>query len=142
MITKDQRQMKVRCHVLARYGSPIDTGLLRYKAIKSHLKKNGFDIIFDHSVAYYIPYLDTGTAVSSKHVGFIENIKSQIEQMIFEHYCAGKKRWTQRTRMMRHKMKEDVVDDTLLHVLRKQNKYRYRHIGDIQWERYAKREGI
>lgn len=50
--------------------SPIDTGNLRYNAIKSFATEDGFVITYNLNIAYYIRLLEEGIS-TMKHFGFI-----------------------------------------------------------------------
>lgn len=56
---------------LAQYIAPIDSGNLRYNAIKKELRSNGFTIRYSLSDAFYIYFLEEGTRKFSGHKSFI-----------------------------------------------------------------------
>lgn len=57
---------------LARLYAPMETGNLRYNAIRSELVQNGFNIIYDLQRAFYIYFQEEGTRFSMANKGFIE----------------------------------------------------------------------
>lgn len=56
---------------LAQYIAPMDSGNLRYNAIKKELRNNGFTIRYSLADAFYIYFLEEGTRKFSGHKGFI-----------------------------------------------------------------------
>ena len=56
---------------LAQYIAPIDTGNLRYNAIKAENTNDGFVIKYSLQDAYYIYFLEEGTRKFQGHKGFI-----------------------------------------------------------------------
>jgi len=63
---------EITCLNIAKGLSPIDTGNLRFNAIKSYEQSNGFIISYSLAAAYYIRLLEEGIS-STKHTGFIAN---------------------------------------------------------------------
>jgi len=59
------------CLGLAQYIAPMDTGNLRYNAIRKILRSNGFTIKYSLQDAFYIYFLEEGTRKFSGHKGFI-----------------------------------------------------------------------
>ena len=58
---------------IAMFLAPFDTGNVRFNAIKGELTNDGFRIKYSLPDAFYIYFLEEGTAKSQKHVGFIAN---------------------------------------------------------------------
>lgn len=56
---------------LAQYIAPMDSGNLRYNAIKKEMRNNGFTIRYSLTDAFYIYFLEEGTRKFSGHKGFI-----------------------------------------------------------------------
>jgi len=56
---------------IAQYLAPMDTGNLRYNAIRSELTNDGFRITYSLDSAYYIYFLEEGTRHFQGHMGFI-----------------------------------------------------------------------
>jgi hypothetical protein len=53
---------------------PYDTGHLMHDATYiGETTMSGFNIVFDDYKAHYIKFLEEGTVLSTKHVGFIED---------------------------------------------------------------------
>jgi len=50
---------------------PFRTGNLKFNATYGVVNDNSFSIVFDGTIAPYIPFLEYGTIKSQKHVGFI-----------------------------------------------------------------------
>jgi hypothetical protein len=56
---------------LVQYIAPMDTGNLRYNAIRKVLRSDGFTIKYSLQDAFYIYFLEEGTRKFSGHKGFI-----------------------------------------------------------------------
>lgn len=56
---------------IAQYIAPMDSGNLRYNAIRSEPTNDGFRITYSLSDAYYIYFLEEGTRKFIGHKGFI-----------------------------------------------------------------------
>jgi len=56
---------------LAQYIAPMDTGNLRYNAIRKEMRSNGFTIRYSLQDAFYIYFLEEGTRKFQGHKGFI-----------------------------------------------------------------------
>lgn len=75
-------QYKNDCLTIARDISAYDTGNLRYNATTSIDIINGFAIKISGLQAYYWKYLDSGTKNSSKHKGYVNEIRNQLRLFI------------------------------------------------------------
>lgn len=77
---------------IAQYISPIDTGNLRYNAIKGDLTADGFVIRFSLQDAFYIYFLEEGTRKFQGHKAFIGGqIVPAIASYINAKYATGDK---------------------------------------------------
>jgi len=61
------------CLGLARSYAPMESGNLRYNAIRTDDTMDGFAITYDSSRAFYIYFQEEGTRRSMKNAGFISN---------------------------------------------------------------------
>ena len=63
---------EITCKGIAQALAPIDTGNLRFNAIKSRATQDGFAIVYSLQDAYYIRLLEEGIT-TMRHFGFIAN---------------------------------------------------------------------
>ncbi len=66
------------CRYIAQANTPFRTGNLRFNSVRYNLLHNGFMIEASYAVAPYIHYLNEGTTISRKHIGWW-SIKVAIE---------------------------------------------------------------
>ncbi len=82
----DIRQLLLRAQLMAMYGSPVDTGNLRYNAISKHSRKDGGYVKISEQKAVYFWHLHYGARGIDKHAGYLDKIIGDIALMTSEYF--------------------------------------------------------
>ena len=90
MLSKSQRRLQSMCLLAAKAHAPIDTGLLRHRAIKTRAIQNGFVIKWDGRVAFYLGFVNEGVNGNESNAGFIERGILSIEGIVADYYVGGR----------------------------------------------------
>lgn len=135
MIGKSERRLMAMCLLAAKANAPIDTGLLRHRAIKVRATHDGFKITWDGRIAYYLGFVNEGIKGNEKNAQFIENSMTMIENMVVDYYAGDRDGTYARARAFNNVVKQgfnkfDVKKREELDNLTKLNNRRYQNRMD------------
>ncbi len=129
---KTKAYLASRGLIMARLGTPFDTGNLAYNATFARLTPTGFKIIIDLNQAYYAYYLQKGIGPTDEHRGYINDIDLNIASMIAD-YFQDKKAFQNRNWARQARRESDLADTNLKERELRHKRSVLRRKGVLRW---------